>query len=221
MLATARSRSSLASLPGIRHGFFTRQGGVSQGVYASLNCGLGSADDAGRCRREPRPRRPPPRRPPRDVATSTRCTARRASSSTARSPPDERPQADALVTAHAGPRRRRADGRLRPGAVRRPGGRRRRRRPRRLARGGRRRPRGDRRGDGAARRRARAHRRRVGPCISQVAYEVGPDFEEAFLVARSDDRFFLARDNAPGAAAFRSARATSRMRLQRAGIGQV
>jgi YfiH family protein len=29
---------------GIRHGFFTREGGVSQGVYASLNCGLGSAD---------------------------------------------------------------------------------------------------------------------------------------------------------------------------------
>ena len=29
---------------GIRHGFFTREGGVSQGIYASLNCGLGSAD---------------------------------------------------------------------------------------------------------------------------------------------------------------------------------
>jgi YfiH family protein len=29
----------------IQHGFFTRQGGVSTGIYASLNCGLGSADD--------------------------------------------------------------------------------------------------------------------------------------------------------------------------------
>ncbi len=29
---------------GIRHGFFTRQGGVSGGVYASLNCGFGSRD---------------------------------------------------------------------------------------------------------------------------------------------------------------------------------
>lgn len=28
----------------IRHGFFTRQGGVSTGIYASLNCGLGSGD---------------------------------------------------------------------------------------------------------------------------------------------------------------------------------
>jgi YfiH family protein len=35
---------SLAALPGIRHGFFTREGGVSQGLYASLNAGLGSHD---------------------------------------------------------------------------------------------------------------------------------------------------------------------------------
>ncbi|SDR20113.1 conserved hypothetical protein [Rhizobiales bacterium GAS113] len=37
--------SSLSALPGIAHGFFTRQGGVSQGVYASLNGGLGSGDE--------------------------------------------------------------------------------------------------------------------------------------------------------------------------------
>src|SRR5512134_2479074 len=30
---------------GVRHGFFTREGGVSEGRYASLNCGLGSGDD--------------------------------------------------------------------------------------------------------------------------------------------------------------------------------
>jgi hypothetical protein len=35
----------LAALPGIRHGFFTRAGGVSAGLYASLNCGIGSKDD--------------------------------------------------------------------------------------------------------------------------------------------------------------------------------
>ncbi len=39
---------SLASLPGIRHGFFTREGGVSDGIYAGLNCGLGSNDDKAR-----------------------------------------------------------------------------------------------------------------------------------------------------------------------------
>jgi len=38
----------LAALPGVRHGFFTRQGGVSQGPYASLNVGLGSGDDPAR-----------------------------------------------------------------------------------------------------------------------------------------------------------------------------
>ena len=32
-------------LPGIVHGFFTREGGHSQGLFASLNCGLGSGDD--------------------------------------------------------------------------------------------------------------------------------------------------------------------------------
>lgn len=30
---------------GVRHGFFTRQGGVSQGLYQGLNVGLGSGDE--------------------------------------------------------------------------------------------------------------------------------------------------------------------------------
>jgi YfiH family protein len=38
----------LENLPGIRHGFMTREGGVSEGIYASLNCGLGSNDDQAR-----------------------------------------------------------------------------------------------------------------------------------------------------------------------------
>jgi YfiH family protein len=29
----------------VRHGFFTREGGVSEGLFASLNCGYGSGDD--------------------------------------------------------------------------------------------------------------------------------------------------------------------------------
>ena len=36
----------LNELPGIRHAFFTRQGGVSEGLYSSLNCGFGSGDAA-------------------------------------------------------------------------------------------------------------------------------------------------------------------------------
>ena len=34
----------LAGLPGIRHAFFTRRGGVSEGLYVALNGGLGSRD---------------------------------------------------------------------------------------------------------------------------------------------------------------------------------
>jgi YfiH family protein len=30
---------------GVKHAFFTRRGGVSKGIYHSLNCGLGSGDD--------------------------------------------------------------------------------------------------------------------------------------------------------------------------------
>ncbi len=36
---------SLLNRPGLRHGFFTRQGGVSTGLYEGLNTGVGSNDD--------------------------------------------------------------------------------------------------------------------------------------------------------------------------------
>jgi YfiH family protein len=36
------------ALAGFQHGFFTRRGGVSEGPYASLNCGLRSDDDFAR-----------------------------------------------------------------------------------------------------------------------------------------------------------------------------
>jgi YfiH family protein len=39
-------KAETLTLPGIRHAFFTRQGGVSAGVYASLNGGIGSRDSA-------------------------------------------------------------------------------------------------------------------------------------------------------------------------------
>jgi len=38
----------LNDLPGVRHAFFERTGGVSEGLYASLNCGFGSGDEAER-----------------------------------------------------------------------------------------------------------------------------------------------------------------------------
>jgi YfiH family protein len=44
-LAPVRS-SMLSQLAGFEHGFYGRQGGVSSGIYESLNCGPGSNDDA-------------------------------------------------------------------------------------------------------------------------------------------------------------------------------
>ena len=35
----------LSAVPGLRHAFFSRDGGVSDGIYAGLNGGLGSNDD--------------------------------------------------------------------------------------------------------------------------------------------------------------------------------
>ena len=36
--------AALADVDGIRHAVFGREGGVSDGIYASLNCGFGSGD---------------------------------------------------------------------------------------------------------------------------------------------------------------------------------
>ena len=43
--------SDALDLPGLAHGFFTREGGHSQGIFASLNCGMGSGDDRETVRR--------------------------------------------------------------------------------------------------------------------------------------------------------------------------
>ncbi len=36
---------ALRGMDGLEHGFFTREGGFSHGLYAALNCGFGSGDD--------------------------------------------------------------------------------------------------------------------------------------------------------------------------------
>ena len=43
--AVALTVDALGELKGIRHGFFTRTGGVSEGLYVSLNCGFSAGDD--------------------------------------------------------------------------------------------------------------------------------------------------------------------------------
>jgi YfiH family protein len=88
--------SNLASLPGIAHGFFTRQGGVSTGIYDALNCGAGSRD-APEAVSENRDR------VARHLGASTVLTLHQIHSATAIVvdapwPVGDRPKADAMVT---------------------------------------------------------------------------------------------------------------------------
>ncbi len=94
--------ASLAALPGVRHGFFTREGGVSAGLYASLNCGLGSGDDLDRVA-ENRTRALARLGLPGDrLATAYQVHSNRAALAEAPWPVSKRPRVDALVTRTAG-----------------------------------------------------------------------------------------------------------------------
>lgn len=92
--------SEALSGPNITHGFFTRQGGVSQGLYASMNGGVGSKDD-GEAVAENR------RRMAAHLGVAHLCVPYQIHSPDAlivEAPfaPQERPQCDALVTAARG-----------------------------------------------------------------------------------------------------------------------
>lgn len=88
-------------LAGVKHGFFGREGGVSTGVYASLNAGAGSNDDPANVQENRR-----------RIATAfgverdRLCGVHQVHSPTAvfiEAPwPDERPRADALVSTTPG-----------------------------------------------------------------------------------------------------------------------
>lgn len=86
--------SPILDLPGVRHAFFTRQGGVSDGIYAGLNVGVGSRDDPGAVTEN--------RRRAAEHLGGTLVTAYQIHSPdavTADGPwPDGPPQADAVVT---------------------------------------------------------------------------------------------------------------------------
>jgi YfiH family protein len=51
MIEASIQAKTLAELDGVRHRFFTRRGGVSTGLYSSLNCGYGSGDSPDNVRR--------------------------------------------------------------------------------------------------------------------------------------------------------------------------
>jgi hypothetical protein len=191
---TPHHASPLLALPGVRHGFFGRRGGVSAGVYATLNAGPGSGDDPAAVA-ENRTR----------IATALGVAPDRllslhqvhsASAVRAEGPwPGARPQADALVTTTPGLALTALSADCAPVLL----------------------------ADAQARVIGAAHAgwrgalagvleacvaemvaagaapgrivAAIGPCIHRPSYEVGPEFRAAFLAEEADaGRFF-----APGA----------------------
>ncbi|MET0653475.1 MAG: peptidoglycan editing factor PgeF [Hyphomicrobiaceae bacterium] len=200
----------------IRHGFFNRHGGVSQGIYASLNCGLGSRDETAAVRENRA-------RVAAHLQAASLLTAHQIHSPTVVVvtepwPHAERPRADALVTAtrgialgvlaadctpvlfadpvagvvaaaHAGWRG--AIGGVLESAI------------------------AGMEGLGARRQDIRAA---VGPCIGPDSYEVGWDFERDFLGRDADSRPFFSRPS-PVVRPHFDLPGYALHRLRRAGLG--
>jgi hypothetical protein len=93
--------SLLASVDGVSHAFFTRRGGVSRGLYESLNVGLGSGDDV-EAVRENRRRAVAALGAPAD-ALATCYQVHSATVAVVETPWNaDRPRADAVVTTRQG-----------------------------------------------------------------------------------------------------------------------
>lgn len=211
----------LSDLAGIRHGFFTREGGVSDGIYASLNCGAGSSDRAAAVAEN---RRRVARHLGLDggerVLTLYQVHGRLAHVADRPLARSELPRADAVVTrtpglvigvltadcapvlladpeanvigaAHAGWRGA-LDGVLESAIDAMVG-------------------------LGARRERIRAA---LGPCINQGAYEVGPEFEDRFLEASAENARYFDRP-APAARPRFDLPGYVEARLSRAGLAAV
>ena len=181
------------TLPGIRHGFFTRAGGVSTGLYASLNCGVGSKRRARRVA-ENRARvaaalgaAPDRLATPYQVHGTDVVVVDRAAWA-----PGMGPKADAVVTDTPGIAIGRRHRRLRADPVR---------RRRRRASSAPPTPAGAARSPASSKRRSRAMERLgarrdrivavLGPTISQTNYEVGSEVRDALRRRRPRGRALL------------------------------
>lgn len=82
----------------VRHAFYTRQGGVSEGLYTSLNCGLGSGDSPDAVRENRKRAMAAIDLPETALTTLYQVHGRKVIELEAPLPEGERPQADALVT---------------------------------------------------------------------------------------------------------------------------
>jgi len=213
-------RHPALDLPGIAHGWFTREGGISEGLLASLNCGFGAGDETARVA-ENRARA----LTALDLAPDQLCTAYQLHSAravVAETPwaAGDAPEADALITTRPGL----AVGVLTADCA-----------PVLLA-------------DPAARVVAAAHagwkgallgiveaavgameqaggvRERIvaaiGPCIGQASYEVGPEFPEPFLTQDPADADLFAAAGRSGHFRFDLAGYVAR-RLSRLGLARI
>lgn len=213
---------SLATLDtdGIRHGFFTRAGGVSGGIYASLNCGFGSGDVPADIAENRRRAAGALALEPDRLVTCHQVHSPTVARVDAPWPHDRRPRADAMVTCRTGI----ALGILTADCA-----------PVLLA-------------DPAAGVIGAAHAgwrgalggvldatvaamrelgattagisAAIGPCIAQTSYEVGPEFPVPFLAESAGHACFFAAAARPGHFRFDLA-AYVAARLGRLGIGRI
>lgn len=185
-------RAAALGLGGIRHAFFTRDGGVSDGLYASLNCSLGSGDDLAKVEENRRRALDALGAAPGGLATVHQVHGAAVASVERPWPYADRPRADALTTrvpgialgiltadcapvlfadpavpviaaAHAGWRG--AIGGVIEATI------------------------AAMEQKGAAPARIRAA---IGPCIGGASYEVGPEFPAPFLAESPDNARFFA-----------------------------
>lgn len=213
-----------ADFPGargrVRHAFFDRRGGVSNGVYASLNCGLGSGDDPALVRANRARALAHLELPPHALATCYQVHSAEVRVAEAPWRARARPRADGLVTrtrglalgivtadcapvlladavagvvgaAHAGWRGARA-GVLDATVTAMCG-------------------------LGARRARITAA---VGPCIAQASYEVGPEFHAHFTAADAADADLFVESPRSGHHMF-DLPGYVRRRLERLALGDV
>ena len=206
-------------IPGLAHGFFTRLGGVSQGVYASLNGGVGSRDDREAVTENRARIAAALGTPPERLAVPFQIHSPDAVAINELWPPSARPHCDALVTATPGlalgvtgadcgmilfaDQRARVIGAAHAGwkgaltgvveatvtAMERLGAR---------------------RSDIVA---------ALGPCIGHASYEVGPEFVAAFQGAGDDAARYFAPSRRVGHSMF-NLNAYIAERAARAGVGR-
>ena len=93
---------SLEATGAVRHAFFTRAGGVSSGLYESLNCGFSSSDEADNVRRNRACAMAALGCAPDELVIARQVHGTRVAVVEAPWPPGETPIADGMVTAGPG-----------------------------------------------------------------------------------------------------------------------